>query len=268
MRPAMDRMELEQEPGGVRPPRRLSRSYIAVWGILAGIALVYLALLALRPDIAELLITGPGSTAPEGNRGQRGRVAAELEELRRVVGRLKGELDQMREVVASRDMREQAHAARLGALEAKTVALAEKAAAAEPVMAQRSAASVAAAAAERIEGLAGLSVRGTVEEAPSRVAGQAASLLPAAQKGLPVAVQIGSGPSLDALRLSWQLLQESHRGTLKGLEPRYTQTRGDPPGYALLAGPVPDADAAARICARLKSRRIPCAVTKPGGEPL
>lgn len=266
MRPATDRLEIEQAPARVQQPRRLSRSYIAIWGILAGIALVYLALLALRPDIAELLITGPGSTAPEGNRGQRGRVAAELDELRRIVGRLKGELDQMREAAASRDLREQALAARVGALEAKTAALAEKAGTAEPAMAQRSAPAVAAAAAERSEGLAGLSVKGTVEEQPLRAAG--AVLSAPAQKGSAVAVQIGSGPSLDALRLSWQLLQETHRGTLKGLEPRFTETRGDPPGYALLAGPVPDAEAAARICARLKSRRIPCAVTKPAGEPL
>lgn len=271
---------LHAEPAFAQPPRaRLSRLYIAVWAVLAGLALVYLALLALRPDLAERLLTGPSLTAPEDNRGQRAnaRMLAELDEIRSTLARLQQELQEQRTSAAARDLREQALMARVAALEAQSARVAE-AGGAMPA-AQRAAVDTAAATmlpppaqGDRLGQLAGAAVTGTVEERPAapprpaQTAGAAAT--PARRAGPPVSLQLATGPSLDALRLSWSLLQETHRATLRTLEPRYQPTPGEPGSFTLLAGPVGDAEAAGRICERLKAKRIPCSVTALAGQAL
>ncbi len=77
----------------------------------------------------------------------------------------------------------------------------------------------------------------------------------------PVAVILDSGPSLDALRLRWNILHDRHQRALMNLQPRYVTggTRGAP-SYQLLAGPVASPDEAIRICALLNARNVGCSV--------
>ena len=77
----------------------------------------------------------------------------------------------------------------------------------------------------------------------------------------PVAVILDSGPSLDALRLRWNILHDRHQSALMNLQPRYVTggTRGAP-SYQLLAGPVASPDEAIRICALLNARNVGCSV--------
>jgi hypothetical protein len=82
-------------------------------------------------------------------------------------------------------------------------------------------------------------------------------------------VQLVSGKNLDALRLSWLLLTEQHKGTLDGLAPHYRKVRsktGMP--YQLIAGPVETKDAASDLCKRIASPDIACSVTNYDGSAL
>ena len=83
----------------------------------------------------------------------------------------------------------------------------------------------------------------------------------------PVAVELASGPSLDALRLNWSLLSERHSASLKHLEARYTNA-GEGQPYQLVAGPIATPDEAAKVCAQLKAKRVACRVTGFGGNAL
>jgi hypothetical protein len=86
----------------------------------------------------------------------------------------------------------------------------------------------------------------------------------------PVALQLGSGASLDALQLNWSLLSEQHHSVLKDLEPRYQAVSGAGDGvtYQLMAGPIATAAEAKRVCALLRAKKVACGVGPFGGEAL
>jgi hypothetical protein len=85
--------------------------------------------------------------------------------------------------------------------------------------------------------------------------------------GAPSAVELTTGPSLDALRLNWSMLQERHASSLKNYEARYMNAgEGEP--YQLVAGPISSPEEAARVCAQLKAKRVTCRVTGFGGNAL
>ena len=81
------------------------------------------------------------------------------------------------------------------------------------------------------------------------------------------AVQIAAGPSLDALRLSWNILAERH-GALAVLQPRFIAPRAQGGSYRLLAGPLPSKADADRICAAMGVGKQGCFSTPNLGDPL
>jgi hypothetical protein len=80
------------------------------------------------------------------------------------------------------------------------------------------------------------------------------------------AVLLARGPSLDALRLSWSLMNERHKGTLKALEPRVVQV--EPGSYQLVAGPIANPAEALKVCAALKARGVACQAADFKGDAL
>jgi hypothetical protein len=84
----------------------------------------------------------------------------------------------------------------------------------------------------------------------------------------PLAVMIGSGASLDALRLSWSLLTDRNKDTLANLEARYVQSGEGDVGYGLLAGPIKSQADAKRICKALEARGTGCRISDFGGNAL
>lgn len=85
----------------------------------------------------------------------------------------------------------------------------------------------------------------------------------------PLGVKLSSGASVDALRLSWSLLAESHSNELKSLQARYVAS-GDPqnPSYDLIAGPFKSSASAKKVCKSLAAKNIPCALGDFKGETL
>jgi hypothetical protein len=84
------------------------------------------------------------------------------------------------------------------------------------------------------------------------------------------AVDLGSETALDGLRLRWAALTSKHRALLDGLEPRVGMREGNG-GTAelrLIVGPLPTAEAAARICAALAGQGAVCQSAIFGGQRL
>jgi hypothetical protein len=84
----------------------------------------------------------------------------------------------------------------------------------------------------------------------------------------PIGIEIGSGPSVDGLRLSWSQLTEQNE-KLKQLTARYADS-GDAanPGFSLIAGPVKSKAEAIRICKDLISHYQTCKVGEFKGDEL
>src|SRR5262249_33031582 len=68
-------------------------------------------------------------------------------------------------------------------------------------------------------------------------------------------VQLASGPSLDALRISWLTLRTQHGDALGSLKPRYVAPRGPTGSYGLIAGPFASKAEAEKVCADLGMTR-------------
>lgn len=74
-------------------------------------------------------------------------------------------------------------------------------------------------------------------------------------------LQVGTGPSVEALRTQWSALSINHSDSLGPLQPRYV-AGSDPLGttYDLVAGPVASAGEAKRLCKEITAKGTPCKV--------
>lgn len=83
-------------------------------------------------------------------------------------------------------------------------------------------------------------------------------------------IDLGGASSLEILRIHWATLKASYGPLLVGLHPVATQHPRRPTGvtYRLVAGPLPDAAEAARLCARFPVLRTGCHPAKFIGAQL
>jgi hypothetical protein len=82
-----------------------------------------------------------------------------------------------------------------------------------------------------------------------------------------MAVQLAAGPSLQAMRQSWEQLSDRF-GMLTALQPRVVAPREEGGVYRLLAGPLPTKADAVRICSQLGIGAKACFATQYTGAPL
>jgi hypothetical protein len=73
----------------------------------------------------------------------------------------------------------------------------------------------------------------------------------------PSGLLIASGPSLDAVRLSWNVLSQNHGAVLGALEPRILPS-SDGSSFQLIAGPFANEADAQKTCTALRSRGVTC----------
>jgi hypothetical protein len=83
-------------------------------------------------------------------------------------------------------------------------------------------------------------------------------------------IDLGAATSLEALRVHWVALKVNYGPLLVGLHPVATQHTKTPTGvtYRLVAGPLPNAAEAARLCARFPVTRTGCRPAKFSGVQL
>jgi hypothetical protein len=283
---------VERNPASHAPARKrggLPRHYVALWVVLSSMALTYLVTLSVRPDLAQgfgeqvaALVGVESSPSDEAARELHDEQArADIEALRSALDAVQREAAALRAKAAASEEQRQDLATRLAAVEAQRAAEQGLPIATASV----NHGPLEGPAAARPDGLAGRAVDGHVVEAPreselperkpqpresERVTFGAPQVKPAAAPPeSPRGVQIATGPSVDALRISWMLLSERHKEILKHYEPRFVPaTGGKAPTYRLIAGPIESTGAANRVCGELRARRVTCGVSAFGGEPL
>jgi hypothetical protein len=84
-------------------------------------------------------------------------------------------------------------------------------------------------------------------------------------------VDLGSAPSMAGLRNLWQSLKDAHGPLFEGLRPVMVLREGTRPGtieLRLVAGPLANAGAAARLCAALSASGLGCQATVFDGQRL
>jgi hypothetical protein len=85
------------------------------------------------------------------------------------------------------------------------------------------------------------------------------------------AVDLGTATNVNTLRAHWGSVKTAHAAMLEGLRPLVSVRQSSRPGFTefhLVAGPVADADAAARLCQALASVRVPCRPSTFDGQRL
>ena len=91
--------------------------------------------------------------------------------------------------------------------------------------------------------------------------------VPPALATRPIGLLIASGPSLESIRLSWTVLNQTHSNVLGGMEPRIVPA-DDGSAFQLIAGPfASDADAQ-KACASLKAKGVGCKAAAFAGAAL
>jgi hypothetical protein len=84
-------------------------------------------------------------------------------------------------------------------------------------------------------------------------------------------VDVGGKDTLDDLRTLWTFIRGSHGALFEGMRPLVAVREGQKPGaldLRLIAGPLPNAVAAARLCASLSAAGITCQPTVFDGQRL
>ena len=84
-----------------------------------------------------------------------------------------------------------------------------------------------------------------------------------------IAVDLGGARSLEIMQQRWAAVKANFGPLLNGLQPLVARDgRPNMIPYRLIVGPLPNAAAAAQVCARFAASKVTCRSTKFAGEPL
>jgi len=268
--------------------RRFLRVYLLTWGLLAAGGLTYLASLALPIDTG--LARQPQAAQPAIDPAQgitlATRALAQIDTVQHSVDEITKDVDRLKETVDQHDLHDREAQSRLAALEERVTNLSTpppppvattvpsaKQKAAEKAKAtadkQREAAAHMVSVMEQGKAAAPPAQQpkletGSIPASPSAIAFGEPEVTPAQA----YAVQLASGPSLDALRMNWLALRDQHRNALGSLQPRYVAPRGGTGTYRLVAGPLASKAEADKVCAAMGLTRNDCFATTVLGKPL
>ena len=283
------------------PSGRFIRAYLLTWGLLAAGGLTYLASLAWQPQLfspaqpQQVAEPDPGVQAAN-------KALAEVGSVRRVVTEMQKDLGRLKDTVGQREAEEKEAQARLARLEEQVTTMACPVAVAAPPPPTTKLRTVerTKAAAEKRQASGEpprapthiISVTETLKPAPVPEAEAAKTEPPKIEPpkietgsivapptitfGEPevtparqaFAVQLAAGPTLDSLRLSWNLLRDRHGAPLASLQPRFIAPRVEGGPYRLLAGPLPSKADADKVCADIRVGKQGCFSTPYIGDPL
>jgi hypothetical protein len=271
---------------------RFIRVYLLVWGLAAAGALTYLASLAWQVDSnpAQQQQAAKPVIDPEQGLRVANKALAEIDNVQHTVGEMQKDLGHLKETIGQRDAQDRESQSRLSALEERVSTLATPPSPPVAIItvpsAKQKAADKAKAAEKRASEQRATSRIVTVPPEPPAAAEPPAAppkletgSIPAAPPAItfgepevtPVrqyTVQLGAGPSLDALRMSWLALRDQHGGALASLQPRYVAPRNGNGPYRLVAGPLTSKADADKVCADMGLGRDTCFATTALGQPL
>ena len=248
--------------------RRTFTPYVIGYLVSALLALAYLVFLGVRPDLVAMWRDKPNDAQTAIVETQRNveRALADLDPIKQGVGEMKMEVDNMRTGMQEAVERDRVLLAKVETLE-RNVAQASEKVAAVPAAAPKK---VAAAAPVAAKPTAPAAAKPATPAAPAKNIETGSIEQPKAgapAKPAPVGVLLATGPSLDSLRLSWQILNDRHAPTMKQLQPRYVVSgKADERTYGLVAGPLADVAAAKDVCKTMSDNGISCEVSQYRGN--
>ena len=288
-------------PGPAR--RRILTPYVVIWLAIASFALVYLALLGLKPH----MFASTGKSADEIEqkltqaRRDMERGLADLDPLKRTVGQVKMEVANLKIAAEEANVRDQVILEKVAALESavpkKTPEHAQaKSAAASPSAAipptpkpkkagattsfappvGPSAEDVRAREAQKsakiINGTQARSASDNIETGSIQ---HKTTVVPpatkprAAAKPQSVGVILATGPTIDSLRLNWSILTDRYADAVRDLHPRYVvKGKASNRTYGLVVGPLASTAEAKNLCKDMETRGMPCQVSTYRGNAL
>ncbi|MBO0741677.1 MAG: SPOR domain-containing protein, partial [Hyphomicrobiaceae bacterium] len=246
----------------------------------ASLALPFDIGLARQPQVAE------GAVDPAQGIELATRALGQIDTVEHTVNEIAKDVERIKETVDQHDLHEKEAQSRLTALEERVTNLSTPppapVAAATPSAKQKAADTAKASADKQREAAARIvsaMEQGKVVAAPAAQPKLETGSLPGTPSNItfgepqvtpaqPYTVQLASGPSLDALRMSWLALRDQHGNALGSLQPRYVAPRGGTGTYRLLVGPLPSKADAEKVCANLGLTHHDCFATTSLGKPL
>lgn len=237
--------------------RRTFTANVLMFMGLGALALAYLIFVGVRPDLVAAWRDKPdeAQTAIAETKRTVERALADLDPIKQGVGEMKMDVENMKTEMKEGMERDRILLAKVETLERAAEQATDKVAAAPPAAkktppAQAAAKPAAAAPSKTIE-------TGSIE--PPKAAAPA--------KPAPVGVLLATGPSLDSLRLSWQILNDRHGAAMKSLQPRYVVSgKPDERTYGLVAGPLDTVADAKSVCKTMTDNGIACEVSQYRGN--
>jgi hypothetical protein len=238
--------------------RRTFTPYVLLYLLAAGLAVAYLTFLGARPDLIALWRDQPNEAQTAIAETQRTveRALADIDPLKQGLGEMKMDVANVKAGMQEAMERDRILLQKVETLERSTHAPDKVAAApAQPPAAKKQVVAKA-------EAPAGAKPAAAIETGSIEHKKAAAPPKPA-----PVGVLLATGPSLDALRLSWTILNDRHSTTVKSLQPRYVVSgKADERTYGLVAGPLETVADAKAVCKTMTDNGIPCEVSQYRGN--
>ena len=236
---------------------------IAIWGVAAASALTIAAFAGTSTAGIDRLKQAAGQLQeviwPAGGKPLRPLDAREGQRLAESVRRLIGDRERLAERIGAVEHSVESitgSVARIGkAAEAATKA-------AEAIVAERSAPALPAIAAESPpaeESTSSVNAAAGIQAAAPHPSQAAPASEPPGKSEF--GLDIGAGATIDALRALWAKSRQQHAIALDGLRPIVQVREGRRAGAVdlrLIAGPLPSAVAAARLCAKLTAAGAAC----------
>ena len=273
--------------------RRTLTPYVLLWVALAGLSLAYLTFLGVRPDVVAALRAAAPDPQQALNETKQTveRALADLDPLRQSVGEMKMDVAILKIGAQEAADRDRILLEKVEALEhplpantasvlngkgssvvvASVVPPAPKAAPVKVPPANVSATEPDAAAPEA-------AAKPTAQKAAAQKPANAietgsiahgAKAAAAATKPLPVGILLATGPSVDALRLSWTILNDRHADAVRSLHARYVVSgKPEERTYGLVAGPFETIADAKAACKTIADRGMPCELSTYRGNAL
>jgi len=237
--------------------RRTFTPYVLLYLLAAMLAGAYLVFLGVRPDLVAIWKQKPDQTQTALVETQRTveRALADIDPLKQGVGEVKADLASFKAGLDEAAERDRVLMEKLETLE--RIAVEKAAVAAKPAKtAAASAAAPAAAAPAKKPAAAGIETGSIETKKPA-----------AAAKPPEVGVLLATGPSLDALRLSWSILNDRASDTVRSLHPRYVVSGKDNERtFGLVAGPLATVADAKAVCKVMTERGMACEVSQFRGN--
>ena len=248
----------------IAPRRRTFTKNVFFFLALGAVALGYLTFVGARPDLVAAWRERSNDTHTVLVETQRNveRALADLDPIKQGVGEMKMEVDNMKTGIQEAMERDRVLLEKVETLERTVAQPPEKVAAAPAPAAPKKQAAAQpapkAAAPTEITTTVTKSIEtGSIEEKKAA----------APAKPAPVGVLLATGPSLDSLRLSWQILNDRHGEVMKPLQPRYVVSgKPEERTFGLVAGPLANVADAKTVCKTMLDNGISCEVSQYRGN--